>query len=518
MDKSIFWGRISRYHLLLISIILLTFGLRMYNVTDRPHDLFFDEVAIGYNAYSILKTGKDEYGNFLPISFRSFNDYKLPFYIYATSITEAVFGKNAFAVRIPAIIFGSATVIFFMALVKLLTGSHKQTLLCGLLLAISPWHLQFSRAAFEATVALFFIVLGTYLIFLALIAKKSTFFWGLISLIISIYTYHTPRLIVPLLLLAIFFLYKKNFWLVVKQKHALLFLGIILLLSLPLLIYISSPAGWARFQLVSLFNDYHQKGTQSELAFWGLGRFWENYIANFSFDFLFFAGDSIGRHSVREMGMNYVWQLPFFLIGLFTAVKNKTTTQKFFLAWLIISPIAAALATPNPHAIRAISPVISIIYFISLGLWMSTAYFKHHAKLFLSVISIFLGFFVLLYLHIYYVHYPQRTAPDWLGGYKQAMEYITAHQQNYDRIAVTDANPLWYIYVYFYGPFTPSQILTQKDPQHQIGKFMTVGSPFTPNRGEKTLYVAQPIEKWNGHLVTIIYDHGEDEVFKLWEN
>ena len=86
----------KKYTFSFLLIILLAFVLRFYRVADHPHDLYVDEVGIGYNAWSILKTGKDEYGIPHPLFFQSFNDYKLPVYIYLTSISEALFGKTPF--------------------------------------------------------------------------------------------------------------------------------------------------------------------------------------------------------------------------------------------------------------------------------------------------------------------------------------------------------------------------------------------------------------------------------------
>jgi len=57
---------------LLVVIILLASFLRLYNLANVPPHLTPDEASLGYNAYSILKTGKDEYGKFMPIIFKSF--------------------------------------------------------------------------------------------------------------------------------------------------------------------------------------------------------------------------------------------------------------------------------------------------------------------------------------------------------------------------------------------------------------------------------------------------------------
>ena len=97
-------------NILLFLILLLASVLRIYKVSEYPQGLYWDEVAIGYNAYSVLQTGKDEYGKLLPITFESFQDSKLPGYIYLTSIAELFFGATSFAVRFISVVSGVVSV------------------------------------------------------------------------------------------------------------------------------------------------------------------------------------------------------------------------------------------------------------------------------------------------------------------------------------------------------------------------------------------------------------------------
>ena len=128
----------------------------------------WDEASIGYNAYSILKTGADEYGNKFPLSIRSFDDYKPPFYIYLDVPSIAIFGLNETGVRFPAPLFGflSVAVIYFLAKEIFIMGKKSKRENC-IALGIFPQesllrHLQFSRAAFEGNLGLFSLCLGSY--------------------------------------------------------------------------------------------------------------------------------------------------------------------------------------------------------------------------------------------------------------------------------------------------------------------------------------------------------------------
>src|SRR3989344_1327591 len=96
----------------LLAIIILAVVLRFYKLGTTPPSLYWDEVSLGYNAYSILKTGFDEHHHFLPLTnFAAFGDYKPPGYIYATVPSIALFGLNEFAVRFPSALAGTLTVL-----------------------------------------------------------------------------------------------------------------------------------------------------------------------------------------------------------------------------------------------------------------------------------------------------------------------------------------------------------------------------------------------------------------------
>src|SRR3989344_9550426 len=148
---------------LLAGIVLLAFILRFYNLETNPPGLYWDEVSNGYNAYSVLKTAKDEYGVFLPTVFRSYDDYKPPVYIYAVVPSIAVFGLNEFAVRFPSAAGGVLTVFLVYLVTKKFFRNVKLALFASFFLAISPWHIQFSRGGFEANFMIFLTILGLYL-------------------------------------------------------------------------------------------------------------------------------------------------------------------------------------------------------------------------------------------------------------------------------------------------------------------------------------------------------------------
>ena len=222
-----------RNKLVLICIFFLAFFLRFYQLGSNPPSLDWDEAALGYNAYSILKSARDEYGSFLPLSIRSFNDYKPPLYTYLTTIPVYLFDLNEFSTRFVSAFLGTLTVIVSFFLIRQLIPKESNFfyLLFTFIFAISPWHIQFSRVAFETNTALFFMILGIYFFFRGM-KSGNNYLYSMLSFGLSLYSYHSPRLIVPILIFGLLVLNRKK--LKYQLRWVILSLSIFALLCLPL--------------------------------------------------------------------------------------------------------------------------------------------------------------------------------------------------------------------------------------------------------------------------------------------
>ncbi|MBI4029179.1 MAG: glycosyltransferase family 39 protein, partial [Candidatus Blackburnbacteria bacterium] len=156
MKISLFLKKLS---IPLAIIFLIALFLRVINLASVPVGLHGDEASIGYNAYSLLKTGKDQDGHFLPLSFDQFGDFRAAGYGYLDIPFVALFGLNAFAVRLPAALFGSLTIIIFYFFLLELFENKSIALIGSFLLAILPWHINISRASSEGVISSFFVLL-----------------------------------------------------------------------------------------------------------------------------------------------------------------------------------------------------------------------------------------------------------------------------------------------------------------------------------------------------------------------
>src|SRR3972149_12125596 len=239
-----------------ILIVVIASFLRFFSISTNPPSLTWDEAPWGYNAYSLGIGGRDEFGKFLPITYlESFGDFKPPVYAYLSVLPVKIFGLNEFSTRFTSALFGILTVLLTYFLTKRVFSSSSKLeslpLLAAGLLAISPWHILLSRAAFEANVATFFIVLGVFLFFSSL-SNKWLLPLSVISFIISMYTFNTARILAPLLLLVLLISQRKYLLFALKKQ---LFVSLILgaVFFLPLFLFLLTPQAKLRFQEVKMF-------------------------------------------------------------------------------------------------------------------------------------------------------------------------------------------------------------------------------------------------------------------------
>ena len=241
---------------LFIAILLLCVILRFYKITKVPISLNWDEVSNAYNAYSILSTAKDEYGNFLPLVNRSFDDYKPPAYMYSAIPFVWIFGLSEFAARLPSAVFGVLTCISIFFLAKKLTGDSAVSYASFFVLSITPWHVQFSRAGFEANIGLFFAVSGFTALFFALRENQSklkNYTFVLMSaafFALSFYSYHAYRITVPLMIVSFYLIYRERIQ-NVSKKLVVVYLTVILGLIAPLFLTLPKEAFLQRFEATS---------------------------------------------------------------------------------------------------------------------------------------------------------------------------------------------------------------------------------------------------------------------------
>jgi len=412
-------------------ILFLGFCLRFYKVDSIPPGITMDESSIGYNAYSVLKTGKDEYGKPFPIMFRSFADYKLPVYFYLTVPFIKIFDLNVLSLRLPSVIAGTLSGFLIYFIVLQLFGKKRWRLAClSLIIYIfSPWSVHFSRVAFESNLALFFLLLAVYLQLISLEKGK----WGLFlisSLIycLAVYSYHTERFLSPIFLAGVtfFFYNRKREQEKIPKKIVILAFLIFFLISFPQYYFLKQAAGNTRIKSTSIIKQEEIKEAlhyPPQILFL-IERQLSLYVAYFSPRNLFFDPDPVKTRSAPEISTFYFWMVIPYLFGLYFLTLEKERKVKNFLIFLLLtSPIPAAF-TGDPFAsLRALPLIFPLSIIIGLGLeklFCSRKILKITIPLFsllliFSLIFLSRSIFTLLFYEKYL---------DWNFGYSQLVEKI----------------------------------------------------------------------------------------------
>lgn len=466
--------------IILFLIVGLALFLRLYNVTFDPPSLNWDEVSIGYNAYSILKTGRDEWGKLLPVHFKSYGEYKLPAQIYASIPGIAVFGLNEFGVRITPVIYGTLTVLFLYFLTKKIFEDEWIALTSSFLLAISPWHIQLTRASFESSFAVMWVVIGVWW-FVKGFEKPKWLIASVIPFAISIYTYNATRVFTPLFLLVLFLIYRKE---ILKNfKIFAISLAVFIISMIPLASFILSGEATARLKLVSISDDpgftlrinkargstnlpgplprlIHNKVTHYIYVFAG------NYLSHFTPDFLFINGAGHRQHHVQGIGELYAIQAPFILIGLYFLFRSKNRWRGLLLSWLLLAFIPVSATVDSiPNALRTLLAAIPYQILTGLGFYETLKILNRKKLIRWAVIIapvIILAISFKGYLNNYYNVYPKLYSRDWQYGYKQVVTYIKGHYSDYDLIVFSRTYGEPHMFTLFYLNWDPGKY--QNDP------------------------------------------------------
>lgn len=498
----------------LISILVFFLATRLYKISEIPVSLYWDEASIGYNADSILNTGKDEWGDFLPIHFKAFGEFKLPVYIYSVVLSEFIFGNNAFAVRIPAVLFCLVVLILTFLITKRIYKNIVISLISTFILSISPWFFIFSRTGYEATVGLMFYLLGIYLSLIAL-NKKYFFLFAFVSFIFAIYSYNSYRIIVPLTIIPLVFIYFKHS--INKERIILVSLSLfIFLISLiPIYYLYRFENGSSRFDTISIVNLGN--------SYIDIGKtFTKNYLSHFSLDFLL-QGDKNLRSQQSGFGQIYLIDLIFILIGLFTVIRKHKILELLPIYIILVSLLPAAITKESPHALRTLSLVPFLIMILSVGLYKFAEILKYKNIVICIIVSIYLVFFS-NYYYSFLTRFPKESAQSWQYAYSYIFKNQYENFKNYNNIFVTDVYGQPYIFYMFLHPKNVDTINLNPPTEWGNSKVASINNIYFQkisdsliNRKDHILIFSSPQDKLNISPKRIIKDEFGKEMIYVYE-
>ncbi len=481
----------KKYHCIAISLLIFFFVYRLDSVGSIPGGFFCDEASIAVNARSILESGKDEHGVAFPVYFKAFGDFKPGFYIYATSLSFLIFGESHLTTRLPAALF----LALAMAVVYILLTKYFSPI-CGIIavvmLGFEPWLNHYSHIAFGLSTIPFLLGLSLFF-WLGAVKGKHYYYFPLSALFFSItfYSYPPARLFVPMFVLGLIVIYRKDIF--SSQKSSRLFYGFLgtsIVMAIPFAYYLFYVDGFterldylnifttpyieysAGFKWIKEFIDSHgyisleinEKNLLTRL----LVGVW-NYFAYLSPNYLFFHGDSNMRFGNTMFGLYSTATMMGVIAGVVFMIKRRSKFDKMLLLWLLIYPVAGSLTWEDiPHSGRGIVGLLGISIFAAIGVWRLAVYLNG-----LQVVwqrRCMLGSYVLLLIclyfhhsfmyHRYYSTNYSRDSGGWMQfGFERMMHYVRENHEKYDKVIVMERHVHYqpYIFVLYYSGASPEE-------------------------------------------------------------
>jgi 4-amino-4-deoxy-L-arabinose transferase-like glycosyltransferase len=476
----------------ILAILALALAVRVGGLSSNPPGLFRDEARKAYSTYSLLETGRDLTGRVWPLQIKEFTAYTTPFYHWFSLPFIGLLGVTVLSTRLLAALAGTVAVFGVYLLGKEWSG-RAAGCWCALLLALSPWHLLFSRWANQGILMTAFIPLAVWFAWKACDGMKSTsgipwkwalpasLFWAL-----SWNAYEPARLFVPLLLAALIAIVACQIEERARRISLLIGIGLgTLVLIAPFVVDIFAKWSETQARLAAIAGDR----PFSPVVFVG------NYLLHWNPLYLFWTGDANPRHHIGGQGQLTVLEGAASLLGLVALWKGSGAWRGWLLAWLLLAPVPAAITHEGlPHALRTLMVVPALALLGGIGMnaaaqWAPSEWKKRTLAGGLCLVA--LQGAVTLYL--FFGVYPEKSAAFWEKGYLEAIRTVEASRRPGEVCVVSGMIEF---------PEAAVQFATLPDPDDvQAAKplaeyrFEETGRPLNPLKyPEATLFLIRPGE------------------------
>jgi 4-amino-4-deoxy-L-arabinose transferase-like glycosyltransferase len=521
--------------ILLVFILLFGCWLRFYQLGAVPQILNPDEASIGYNAFLLKETGRDEWQKKWPLVMDAFGDQKVIGYPFLVVLSFMTVGVSDAAVRLPSALAGTGTILvayfFGLAFFK----NKKSSLLLALGVACLPIFIFYSRVAYEANVALFLVLTGLTLLFLNSQGKRK---WqdllAVICFLFAVFIYNSPLLLLPFFAISVA-IYRG---IRIPKNWLIPFMGILAVFIVSVFILASLNQQKSK---ITIFGDetVHDNYTYYRASFSGpwktlvgnkyiyfSGIILEHYWKSFDPRFVLYNSGGHPWHSVPQKGYlnwtTYLGGLVGMLFLLWRIVRELCVKTKFSLkkVWIKISSeiqtkkdlsliflfftslVPAVITVNAPHATRS-------LLFFYLWVVMAVGLFDRLlprlsklpqliAKgLVIGVLALFMCESC-LYFHYYFSVYgaSQKLQSMFQPGYQDVLKQVESNYPN-EMIAVIDDRGFQYILTAWYLKLPPDKFYATVQKQlpdkinfkygERVGHYHFIAHPADRPSQEKVL-------------------------------
>lgn len=437
--------REKRQPFFLLAVFLLAFFVRVYNLEKLPNGVNWDETAYAYNAYSLLETGKDEWGNAWPLFLKSFGEYKPALLSYVMMPWMLVFPDSVLSARLTSVLLGSLSVVAFYGLVCRLARSAKIAAVAAVVVALTPWHIHFSRVAIDPIVGVSLLVSGMWA---WVHPRREVKLLGGVLLGLSMYGYNAQRLFVPL-----FFLVLGMFWLVktsvfsrtswqtrrayiqkMVQKMIQIYFWPVAVMCViggsVLALTLFSEVG-SRARSASFFDEQPLAVSLSQVV--------DEYKTYVSPKFLFLPEGGVNASPILgfpQRGNLLEITFPFLLLGVLVSLFQRKPYQWFFLIWLIVAVLPGAVTSDSPHAGRSLGMVPPLAVFTAVGVMSLSSVRRKKMNMRMQGVLLclwlaLLGANFVSFWNEYTKEYPGISETSWQGQFRTVTRRVQAISQDY---------------------------------------------------------------------------------------
>ncbi len=336
---------------LLALITLLALFLRVYRLDTIPLGLHSDEAFNGYEARRVLEERR-------PFVFFEEELGEEPMHIHLVALFFALFGQSPFVIRLTSAAVGTITVPLLYLLTKEIFRSERgeqaassMGLMAALWLALSYWHLNYSRLGMEP-ITLPLMITATAFLFWRARRTGRALYYALCGLMmgLTMYTYRASRL-VPF----VFVLYVFCCLLLTRRLDKRLLLNWVVLFGVALVAFL--PLGYfalthfdiyfSRAADVSIFNPEYNQGSPIRALL--------TSAAKTAASFLLLPDPNWRQNPAQRPLLDSLTGL-LFVVGLaLTITRWRRPHYLFLLLWLAVMSLPAVLSLSGvPHSSRSI--------------------------------------------------------------------------------------------------------------------------------------------------------------------
>jgi hypothetical protein len=343
----------------MVLCLFVAAALRFPELTESPPGLHYDEAANGILAGDIGMRGER------PIFISSYTGKEALFFYFAGGLMRLV-GESIFSLRLTSAFVGIVTVALTYWLGLELTRDRRIALLAAALLAISFWHVLFSRLGFRAISQPLLQALTVAALFRGL--RLDSWRWIVaagVALGLTAYTYLAARIFpIPLAVALLPFVFDRpNRRRHLRQLGLFLVVALAILAPLALYFFANQDAFLVRVNQVG-----PQEASPAVLA--------TGYLK--SLGMLFLTGDPYSRFNIPGRPLfNWFWGALLILGWVYALLRWRRQPQLgqragylllAILPFFMLLPTALALDEIVPSNLRAIGMLPFIVFLPAVGL------------------------------------------------------------------------------------------------------------------------------------------------------